>query len=595
MPAAPPPVLGVERSIAGKFWRPRLADDRPAMAMAQRFDIPEMVARVLAGRGVALDEAERYLNPTIRDLMPNPLSIKDMAAAAARLAAAIDKGEPIAVFGDYDVDGATSSALLHRFFAALGVPLRIYIPDRLTEGYGPNAAALERLAAEGIRVVITVDCGISAFAALEAGAAAGLDVIVVDHHKAEPKLPDARAVVNPNRLDDDSGLGDLAAVGVAFMVVVALNAHLRDAGWYSAARPEPDLLAWLDIVALGTVCDMVPLTGLNRALVAQGLKVMARRGNSGLAALADVAGVRERPSAFHLGFMLGPRVNAGGRVGEAGLGARLLATDDGGEATAIARQLDDYNKERQEIEQAVLTAAADQVEAIAEGPGPVVFVADRDWHPGVIGIVASRLCARYGRPACVVSLDGKKGKGSGRSVVGFDLGAAVIAARQAGLILDGGGHAMAAGFSLEADRLDAVGAFLSERMVHQAGAHPMTPSLGLDGVLSVGAATTDLLEIIDQAGPFGAGNAEPRFVIAEARIARADIVGERHVRVFLSDMAGSRLKGIAFRAFESELGRALLDHRGRTLHLAGHLRHDTWQGRNEVQLQIEDAASVGDE
>ncbi|MDJ0948371.1 MAG: single-stranded-DNA-specific exonuclease RecJ [Alphaproteobacteria bacterium] len=588
MPAA---VLGVERSVDGKLWRARLGDDRRAAAIAQRLGVPEIVGRVLAGRGVELENADRYLNPRLKELLPDPFALRDMERAVDRLVAAVRDREPIAVFGDYDVDGATSSAVLHRFLAAIGVPLRIYIPDRIKEGYGPNADALRRLAEEGVRVVVTVDCGISSFDALEAGAAAGLDIIIVDHHKAEPRLPAAHAVVNPNRLDDDSGLGRLAAVGVTFMLVVALNARLRQLGWYGAGTPEPDLRYWLDLVALGTVCDMVPLQGLNRAFVVQGVKVLAARHNTGLAALSDVAGLRERPGAYHLGYLLGPRVNAGGRVGRSDLGARLMTTDDPGEAAEIANQLDLYNRERQEIEQAVLAEAIAAVDSSAE-PLAQTVVAGEGWHPGVIGIVASRLVTRYNRPACVIALKGERGKGSGRSVPGFDLGAAVIAARQAGLVLDGGGHAMAAGFSVEAAHIDALRSFLAERFAHAADAGSLMPSLGLDGILSVGAATPEFLDLIDQAGPYGAGNAEPRFAFADARIAKADVVGERHVRVFLTDVSGARLRAIAFRAFETELGTALLEHRGRSLHIAGHLRHDNWQGRNQVQLHIEDAATV---
>ncbi|HKO06796.1 MAG TPA: single-stranded-DNA-specific exonuclease RecJ, partial [Alphaproteobacteria bacterium] len=410
--------LGVERSFCGRRWTARGLDDRAALALAQRLELPEPVARVLAGRGIGLEEAESFLNPTLRALLPDPFHLRDMERAAARIADAVMAGEPIGVFGDYDVDGATSSALLKRFFAALGVPIRIYIPDRLKEGYGPNAPALLRLKAEGIRLVITVDCGTAAFEPLAVAADAGLAVIVVDHHVGEPKLPSAHAVVNPNRLDETSPHRQLAAVGVAFLLVVAVNRTLREAGWYRL-RCEPDLMQWLDLVALGTVCDVVPLTGVNRALVVQGLKIMARRANPGLAALADVARLDERPSAYHLGFLLGPRVNAGGRVGEADLGARLLCTSDPQEARELAGRLDGYNQERQEIEAAVLQEAIAAVDAMATGK--IVFAAAAGWHPGVIGIVASRLRERFNRPACVVALGGGVGKGSGRSVPGVAL------------------------------------------------------------------------------------------------------------------------------------------------------------------------------
>lgn len=589
-------VLGVERSFAGKLWRPRLTDDREGLAFAQRLGVPEIVGRIVAARHVALDEAERWLQPTIRAYLPNPSCLVDMDRAAERLARAVMEGEAIAVFGDYDVDGATSSALLQRFLDAVGAPLRIYIPDRVAEGYGPNGPAMRRLKEEGAALVVTVDCGITAHEALAEAAEAGLDVIVVDHHAAEPRLPPAHAIVNPNRLDDESGLGHLAAVGVTFLLVVALNRRLRDLGWYEGGeRAEPDLLQWLDLVALGTVCDSVPLIGLNRAFVAQGLKVMARRGNPGLAALADVAGVREAPGVYHAGFLLGPRVNAGGRVGEPDIGARLLTIGDAGGALALAERLDAYNRQRQEIEATVteeaLAQAAAQVKGEAEAGDSCIMAVGEGWHPGVVGIVASRLVERFHRPACVVSLSDGIGKGSGRSIAGVDLGAAIIAARQSGLLMNGGGHKMAAGFTVAADRLAALRAFLSERIAGEVAAAGIVPSLGIDGALLVPAATAEMAETIASVGPFGMGNAEPRFVFAGVRVAKADVVGNGHVRCFLADAGGGgRLKAIAFRSAERELGQALLNARGGTLHLAGHLRVDTWQGRNDAQLIIEDGA-----
>ena len=590
-------MLGVERSVCGRRWRARLADTRVGMALAQRLGLPELVGSLLAARGVSADEASLFLNPTLRALLPDPSQFKDMDRAVARLVQAVERGEGIAVFGDYDVDGATSSALLQRFFAAAGVPIRTYIPDRIAEGYGPNAPALLRLKAEGAAVVVTVDCGVTAFAPLAAAKAAGLDVIVLDHHVAEPQLPEAVAVVNPNRLDESGACRQLAAVGVTYLLVVALNRALRAAGWYRDGRTEPDLLQWLDLVALGTICDVVPLTGLNRALVVQGLRMMGRRGNPGLAALADAAGLTERAGAYHAGFVLGPRVNAGGRVGAADLGARLLATDDPAEAAALAAKLEAFNGERRAIEQQVLAEAVARVEGAGGGDGPqeasLILAAGEGWHPGVIGIVASRLKERYARPAFVVALADGIGKGSARSVPGVDLGNAVIAARQAGLLLNGGGHAMAAGFTVEAARLDALREFLAARLAEAAGAAgPVQPTLCLDGVLTPGAATPDLADMLERLGPFGAGNAEPRFAIPAARLVRADVVGEAHVRCIVTGPDGGRLKAIAFRCLEGELGRALLQSRDVPLHLAGHLRADRWQGREGVQFLIEDAAPV---
>lgn len=585
--------LGVERSLTGKRWEERLDEARLGLALSQQLGLPEIIGRVLAARGVTVEEAERFLNPTLRDYLPDPSAFADMDKAAARLAKAIDAGEKLAVFGDYDVDGATSSALLRRFFAELGVELEIYIPDRMAEGYGPNAPALKRLRAGGVSLAITVDCGITAFDALAEAAEAGLEIIVVDHHAAEPRLPTAAAVVNPNRLDDGSGQGQMAAVGVAFMLVVALNRSLRDSGWYAAqGRKEPDLRQWLDLVALGTVCDVVPLTGVNRALVSQGLKVMARRANAGLAALSDVARIDEPPGTYHAGFLLGPRVNAGGRVGEAPLGAKLLCSNDGAEAAAIAARLDAYNAERREIEAQVLDQAIRQVEEKGPGQGLVV-AASEGWHAGVIGIVASRLKERYNRPALVIALDGPLGKGSGRSVPGVDLGAVVIAARQEGLLVNGGGHPMAAGITLESGRLGALTEFLDERLRRRLAEIAYRPALGIDGALQPKSATLDLLAALERCAPFGVGNAQPRFALPAVKVAQASVVGENHVRCFLSGAQGGRLKGIAFRALDSDLGPALLQTAGMPLNVAGRLQIDRWGGKESVQFIIEDAAPLG--
>lgn len=585
-------VLGVELSLSGRRWRARGGDDRAGLALAQQLQVPEILGRILAGRGVGLDEATRFLAPTLRDFLPDPSHLKDMDKAIARIVDAIRGGESIAVFGDYDVDGATSSALLHRFLAAIGVKVTVYIPDRQREGYGPNGAALRRLKGQGVRVVITVDCGITAHAALDEAAAAGLDVIVVDHHLGEPALPRAVAVIDPNRVDEESAHTMLAAVGVTFLLVTGVNRALRQAGWYDG-RPMPDLMQWLDLVALGTVCDQVPLAGVNRALVAQGLKVMRRRGNIGLVALGDVANIGERLDAYHAGFILGPRVNAGGRVGEADLGARLLATDDPLEARKLAEHLHALNAERREIEAQVLAEAMAQIEGAPIAP--LLFVAAENWHPGVIGIVASRLKERYNRPACVVALSEGIGRGSGRSVAGLALGPMIVAARQAGLLVNGGGHAMAAGFTVDEGKLAALRDFLIARAAEILGESEPVAELAIDGALAAGAATPDLAALIDRIGPFGTGNAEPRFVFPNLRVVRADIVGQEHVRCILADGAGTaRLKGIAFRVLSQErgdgLGKALLNARGAGFHVAGHLRADTWQGKNGVQLLIDDAA-----
>lgn len=580
--------LGVDCSLGGRRWIASAIDERLAQALSQRLALPDLVGRVLASRQIGLEEAPVFLNPTLRDLLPDPFHLKDMDRAVERLVAAVSKGETIGIFGDYDVDGATSSALLTRFFQALGVGVLVHIPDRMIEGYGPNAPALLSLKERGAGLVVTVDCGVTAFEPLAAAAEAGLDVIVIDHHEAEAALPQAYAVVNPNRMDETSPHGHLAAVGVAFLLTVALNKGLRDAGWY-ADHKAPDLMQWLDIVALGTVCDVVPLVGVNRALVTQGLKVMARRNNPGLASLADVGGVKEKPEAYHLGYVMGPRVNAGGRVGQADLGVRLLTSDSPAEALGLAQQLDGYNKDRQEIEAHVLLQAIEQVESRPDDGLPLILAVGQDWHPGVIGIIASRLKERYNRPACVIALEGAEGKGSGRSVRGMDLGAAVIAARQAGLLLKGGGHAMAAGFTVASDRVDELRAFLGERLAAQL-ASPLVPVLELDGAIDAAGATLDLVETLRQLGPFGSGNPEPRFAITNARIIAPRVVGQGHVSCQLTGQGGGRVKAIAFRAADSELGHALLAADGTPMHVAGTLRIDTWQGNSSVQMFIDDAA-----
>jgi len=588
-PSVAPPFLDVRQSLAGRRWRARPHDPRQALAIAETLSVPEVLGRVLAARGVTVETCESYLAPSMRDDMPDPSTLKDMDLAAQRLAKAIHDGERVTVFGDYDVDGATSAAVLKRYFEMVGGTLEVYVPDRLREGYGPNAGALERIAANGAKIVVTVDCGIVAHEALAAGVAAGLETIVVDHHAAEPALPPALAVVNPNRLDQEPGLGHLAAVGVAFLLVVALNRTLRDAGWFAESRPEPSLLPLLDLVALGTVCDVVPIRGFNRALVAQGLKVARQLRNPGFAALATAAGIRERIDAYHLGYVLGPRVNAGGRVGGSDLGARLLSTNDPVEAREIAEQLDRHNLERRMIEEALTHEALEQAEGF-RADDPIIVVDSEGWHPGVIGIVASRLKDRFDRPALVIGSDGVQGKGSARSVPGFDIGAAVIAARQEGLLVNGGGHPMAAGLTVESGRITALRDFLCARAAASVEERVQQPVINIDGALAVEGANTDLVALLEKAGPYGAGNREPRFALTSARIIKPQLVGEKHVRCLLAGEAGGRVKAIAFRCHDQPLGLGLLSAREERYHVAGHLRADTWGGRDDVQLTIEDAA-----
>jgi single-stranded-DNA-specific exonuclease len=577
--------LGIEQSITGRSWRWRGTGNPSG-------DPEALVADLLRARGCPEHDIERQRRPTIRDLMPDPSLFRDMDAAAERIAHAVRTQERITIFGDYDVDGATSAALLVRLLRGLGLEPGIYIPDRLMEGYGPSAEALIRLGEQGSRLIVTVDCGAQAFAALEAAKGAGIDVIVVDHHQCATTLPPAHALVNPNRLDetpDAAEHGHLAAVGVAFLLGAAIMRQLRAHGWF-ADRPEPNLMALLDVVALGTVADVAQIRGLNRAFVAQGLKIMARGQNIGLDALLRVSGINRAPSVHDLGFALGPRINAGGRVGAADLGVRLLTTSDPAEADAIARQLDSLNAERRAIEAAVQAEAEEQIEA--QGDAPIVVAAGVGWHPGVIGIVAGRLKEKTGRPAIVIALgeDGT-GKGSGRSITGVDLGAAVLAAKDEGLLLAGGGHAMAAGLTVAGDGVSALGAYLSRRLaetVEKARAHS---ALLIDAVVAPGGVTPGLVEALDGAGPYGNGWPAPRIATGPARIIKADVVGTGHVRVVLAGNDSRSIKAVAFRQAEQPLGQALLGAgRDRRLWVTGRAKVDDWNGRTSAELHLDDAA-----
>ncbi len=585
-------VLDVDRSVRGRRWRPRLKDERPALAIAQRHGLPDALARVLAARGVELSGVEGFLAPKIRDLLPDPSRLLDMDSATERIVAAIRKGERIGVFADYDVDGAASAALLVRFLSSLRQTPTVYVPDRLREGYGPTAEALLELADRGVSLVITVDCGTTSFEALDRAAGEGLDVIVVDHHMADGELPRAAAVVNPNRADETGPFGHLCAAGVAFLLIVSVNRALRNGGGHGQGIDEPDLSAWLDLVALATVADMAPLTGVNRALVRQGLRIMDGRRNLGLASLARATRLAGRFEAWHLGFLLGPRINAGGRVGDAGLGVRLLTATDEGEAAALAARLDLHNEERREIERGVAEAAFEQARRQMEDHAPpLLLVASEGWHPGVVGIVASRLKEAFDRPACVVSLEDGTGRGSGRSVRGVALGPAVLAAREAGLLVAGGGHEMAAGFTVRRERLGELRAFLSARIGEQAGTDGLAPEIGVDVVVTPAGVTTDLVDQLDRAGPFGPGNPRPRLALSSVRTVRPRVVGRDHVRCLLQPAeGGGGLNAVAFRSAGTPLGRLLADNAGEALHLAGYADLDTWKGERRAQLVIEDAA-----
>ncbi len=588
--------LGVERSATGRVWRDRL-DDRGnarSLAISQRHGVPDLLARILAGRNVEVDSVDAYLDPTIKRLMPDPYVMVGMEAAASRIADAVMRGELVAIFGDYDVDGATSSALLASFLRMAGIEPLIHIPDRIFEGYGPNTEAIQSLAARGAKLLVTVDCGTTSMEPLAEAKRLGLDTVVIDHHQADETLPPAVAVVNPNRLDDLSGLGQLAAVGLVFLTVVAVNRELRQRGfWSGAERPEPDLLALLDLVALGTVADVVPLKGLNRAFVAKGLVAMRRRERVGLTALMDVSRLTGPPEPWHLGFLLGPRINAGGRIGKADLGVQLLLCADPSEAAALAAQLDQLNRERQVIEVAALEEA--QAEAMAalgiEEKGAVVVTASPRWHPGVVGLVAARIKERFGRPVFAIALGpGDIGTGSGRSIAGVDLGRAVRQAVAEGLLIKGGGHAMAAGVTLRSGALGEFRAFLEQHLEADVEAARRDNALLVDGALTARAATAELHATLATAGPFGAGNPEPVVVLPAHTIAHAEEVGQAHVRARLQSGDGAAIQAIAFRAAGQKLGTGLLKSRGRTVHVAGTLSVDRWQGKERIQMRLIDVA-----
>jgi len=584
------PALGVARSLGGRRWIWRAGEDRVALGIAQRLNLPEIVGRLLAARGVGLEAATNFLEPTLRALLPDPSVLTDMDAAAERLAGAARARETVGVFGDYDVDGACSAALMVTFLRGLGCTVHHHVPDRMKEGYGPNGPALLGLVERGVSLIVCVDCGTAAAEALAAVQGAA-DVIVLDHHKSEGATPPILATVNPNRLDDSSGLGTLCAAGVAFLTAVATVRALRKAGHFATGQ-EPDLLALLDLVALATVCDVMPLTGVNRALVCQGLKVMTKRGRPGIAALLDVTQARDRLSTFTCGFALGPRINAAGRISEADMGLRLLLSQDPVEALALAERLDSVNRQRQEVEAGMLETALAEAAAQVESGSAAVLVAGEAWHPGVVGIVAGRIKERFNRPACVAGIASGFAKGSGRSVTGIDLGAAVIAARQAGILATGGGHAMAAGFSLPVERIAEFRAFLNERLA-AASDLPGAADLPVEGSLAVPGATVELARQLDRLAPFGAGNEEPTLVLHRARVVRADRVGKEGntIRAFVEgEGGGPRLKAMLFRARDGALSDALLSRAGLPMHLAGNLRAEEWNGSVSPGFFIADAA-----
>ena len=589
--------LGVDNSATGRAWRDRL-DERGAaraLAIAQRHALPELLARIIAGRDVEADAVDTFLDPTIKREMPDPLVLTAMKEAAERIADAATRGEAVAIFGDYDVDGATSAALLARFLRHCGIEPIIHIPDRLFEGYGPNVEAVRALAECGATLLVCVDCGTTSIAALAEAKTRGLDVVVIDHHQADEELPPALAIVNPNRRDDVSGLGHLAAAGLTFMAVVAVNRVLRERGFWQTDRPEPDLLAFLDDVALGTVADVVPLIGLNRAFVAKGLIALRRRERPGYVSLMDMARLAGPPEAWHLGFLLGPRINAGGRIGRADLGVRLLLENDPIEAAKIAAELDRLNRERQVIEQETLAQAEAEAEADAalglEDKGAVVVTAAEGWHPGIVGLVAARLKEKFGRPAFAIALEpGGGGTGSGRSISGVDIGRAVRRAVAEGLLIKGGGHAMAAGVTLRKNALAEFRAFLEATLAADVEKARRASGLLIDGAISAAAADGSLLAMIARAAPFGSGNPEPIIALPAHTVTYAEEVGQAHMRVRLKAGDGAAVNAIAFRAVGQKLGIALRNSRGRQVHAAGCFALDRWQGEERVQFKLTDIA-----
>ena len=577
-----------KKSLSGNIWEIAYTDDRVAETIKQRTGISYIVAKILATRGITPDNVELFLNPKLQNLMPNPSCLKDMDKAAVRLAQAIKSNEKIGIIGDYDVDGATSSSVLRKFLEFFGLSVKVHIPDR-EEGYGPSTQAFAEFAANDIKLVVTTDCGTSAFEVLDAASQKGFDIIVLDHHEAEVRLPKVLAVVNPKRLDETNDypyLKYMAAVGVVFLAVVATNRELKNMGYYETNK-APDLLSLLDLVALGTVCDVVPLLGLNRAYVKQGLKVMALRQNLGLRALSDIAKINESPSTYHLGYILGPRINAGGRVGDPSIGNKLLCSKNEEEAKKLAEDLNQYNIDRKEIENYVLAQAIEILEGNPQ-EYPIAFVTGTDWHQGVIGIVAGKLKERYNVPSFVMSIEADEVKGSARSIAGVDLGALIIAAKEKGILTKGGGHTMAAGFSLTEDKIEDFKKFVGEYVKAKLGEEKIVPVINIDGIISLAGANDNLADCLEQLEPFGASNPEPRLIIEDVKIIRPTIIGSGHVKCILASELGNSLKAIAFRCTDTDMGVAILNSKGERYNVAGILRKDTWQGKTSLQFIIED-------
>lgn len=587
-------------SVLNRRWNFTPADERLTLLFAQRLNLPEAIGRLLASRGFSTpQEVDRFLNPTLKSSLPDPLIFKDMERLILRLEKALVQREKIVLYGDYDVDGATSAALFKKFFDHLEADALVYIPDRIKEGYGPNIKAFEEFSMQGVTLILTLDSGTTAFEPLAVAREKNIDVLVIDHHISEAKLPEAYALVNPNRVDEDPEIkqtyGNLCAAGMSFLVLVGLNRRLREQNLYGQKFScEPDLRLFLDLVALGTVADVVSLKGLNRVFVSQGLKIMKNRTNLGLKALSDIAGLKEKPEAYHAGFILGPRINAGGRVGEASLGARLLSTICVDEARLISEQLNRLNHERQEMEIVMLQEAIRHIEEkFLACPLPeILIIAQPNWHPGIIGIIASRLKERYDRPVCVIALESGIGKGSARSLSHINLGSLIHQAKHLGLLLNGGGHAMAAGFTIEESKIREFETFLTTTLGQLLSASPYVPTLQVDGILSLPAITPSFLKTLEQLAPFGMGNPTPRFMIPYARLINTTLLQNTHIRCLLKAEDGTRLNAIAFRAFNTPLGDGLMNAKDRPFHMVGTFRLDTWNGQEKIQMTLEDMAEA---
>ena len=576
-------------SLGGNLWQVASVDERLAEILVQKYGLPILIAKIIALRGITSDDVANFLDPKISTLMPDPHVLKDMQKAAERIADAIIENQKIAIIGDYDVDGATSTSVMKLFLRSVGIEPDIHIPDR-DEGYGPSKQAVDDFKNKGTNLLLTLDCGTTAFEPLEYATSLGIDVVVLDHHEAEVKLPKIYALVNPKRLDESDdypSLKFMAAVGVVFMTVVAVNRSLRQKGFYNNDRPEPDLKRWLDLVALGTVCDVVPLKGINRAYVSQGLKVMANRSNIGLKVLMDKANLSDIPNAFHLGYVLGPRINACGRVGDADMGNQLLCCNSDYQAELLVDKLNEFNLKRKDIENHVLLSAIEQVEGTPQ-EYPIAFVYGKDWHQGVIGIVAGRLKERYNVPSFVMSIEADEVKGSARSISQVDLGALIIAAKEKGILTKGGGHIMAAGFSLEEEKIEEFKKFVGEYVIAKIGDEAITPVLNIDAVLDVGGANLELADYLEKLEPFGAGNTEPILMLKNVKIIKPSLIGVGHVRCVLTSDNGASIKAVAFRVGDNQIGNAMLKAKGEKFDIVGVLRHDKWNGRNEIQFIIND-------